>query len=203
MFTAIPVPDPVRERLESVRTELACVWPAGTVRWTRPDQLHLTLRFHGQVPSCQLEALVAELRNATVQVPAFRLNLGRLGGFPNRENPRVLWAGLEGDLSSLDQLTQSVSRASASFGDHQEDKPFHPHLTLGRVNPSPHARRPSSASRFTWWQFQPDPVTWLVEECLLFQSSLEPGGARHRVIATVPLANDIARDAAAFATPVT
>ena len=145
--------------------------------------MHLTLRFHGQVPADEVNDLAAALRPAADGATAFMLRLGKLGAFPHTERPRVLWAGLEGDRAALDTTADRVATASANWGDHQEEKPFHPHLTLGRLPFTP----PHVAST-AWWQIDPGEVAWEVGEFCLFQSSLQPGGAHHQVLATFPLA---------------
>jgi 2'-5' RNA ligase len=133
MFVALQTSDQLLDLLAQIQRQLQARLPTGSVRWTRRDQLHLTLRFLGDVPAGQVEALAAALREAGAGCPPLRLGLEGAGCFPNARNPRVLWIGVNGDLPQLEELQQRVEIAMTGFGDHREERAFHPHLTLGRV----------------------------------------------------------------------
>ena len=104
----------------------------GAVRWVRPANLHLTLRFLGdRVESITLERLDRALLRIAAATARFTIRVRGLGGFPHLVRPRVLWAGLEGP--HLPALAAAVEHAATASGLPPEPRPFAPHLTLGRV----------------------------------------------------------------------
>src|SRR5205823_12244196 len=104
-----------------------------TVRWTRMDQLHLTLKFFGNVQREEVDALQEALRRAVANVSPFALTISELGCFPSPQRPNVIWLGLGGGVSILEQMQRQVALECAAFGSHSEDRAFHAHLTIGRA----------------------------------------------------------------------
>jgi 2'-5' RNA ligase len=121
--------DRIRREQDRLRTKL----PGDAVRWTRVEQLHLTLKFLGNVPAAQLEALQLSLNHASQGLGPFQMTVEGLGGFPTPRLPSIIWLGLTGELDALLKLQSRVEDGCASFGSHAEERPFHPHLTIGRV----------------------------------------------------------------------
>ena len=186
-FVAVDLGPEAKDAARALQRQLDEALPRGGVRWTRPDQLHLTLRFLGGVLATSLPELCQALDGALRGAPPFRLRLDTLGAFPSSRAPRVLWLGLEGDLPRLRDVQARVAQAAAAFGEHQEARPFHPHLTLGRVN------RPEAAvgRAFQAWVAQaasPAPCAWEVEAVRLIQSRLRPAGAVYAELARFALA---------------
>ena len=163
----------------------------GSVRWVDPQGIHLTLKFLGDIPAQDAETILAALKTPVQQVPAFSLQLAGLGMFPNARRPRVLWAGVDGQLDSLAILQQCVEDVLSDMDYATERQTFSPHLTLGRVREriSPGARRRiiqavSSASPASTVVSDP----WLVEEIRLFRTTLTPQGSIHTPMGVVPMA---------------
>ena len=104
------------------------------VRWVAIPSIHLTLKFLGEADPAILPTLAASLAVATQAGHAFTLRLRGLGCFPNSKNPRVIWCGVEGETAKLASLQAGVDSICESMGFQRESRPFHPHLTLGRVN---------------------------------------------------------------------
>ena len=100
-FVAIELPPFVLDELAQIEARFRPQVPDGCVRWVKPDSIHLTLKFLGQVPSDQIELITASLRTAVASHHAFTLNIAGAGCFPNLSRPRVVWVGVqeEGDLS--------------------------------------------------------------------------------------------------------
>lgn len=171
-FIAVELPPAAREELARVGHSLADSTTSGAVRWVRPEQIHLTIRFLGDTPVAQLPVIMAAIDAAAGDVPAFALALGGLGGFPNRRRPRVIWAGLDGgerEQSLFHQLTNGLDQRLASHGYAAEDKPFHAHLTLGRV------KDPAGLNRLDWAvPVAPLPVP--MDALHLIESQLRPDG---------------------------
>lgn len=185
-FIAVELGAEAAVAVRSLQRELADAVPRGAVRWAKPDQLHLTLQFLGNVAADRVEALKSNLATTLAGNPAFTLRLDQIGVFPSLRAPRVIWVGLAGDLPALAALQGRVADASRDFGDHAEARDFHPHLTLGRVNRnSPRETREIEAALAS--QPPPPPAAWRVDEVRLVRSELQPTGAVYSVLARFAL----------------
>lgn len=174
-FVAVPVPEALRRQLVSESDRLADELPAA--RWVPATNLHLTLRFLGEVPASETGALVVALRRAVATTRAFEVTLGRRGAFPPRGRPRVLWIGIE-PSAPLTGLQRGVATAVEEvLGLEAEARAFHPHLTLGRCRGG---WRPADAER---WRSEPSSssgTVFTVTYVDLMESRLTPRGAKHR-----------------------
>lgn len=172
LFVAIDPPETVRNRLQQVQR-------AGGVRWVPVEQLHLTLLFLGNVPADRLEPLSREL--AAIREREFTLTLGELGCFPAMRAPRVLWIGLERQ-PLLDSLAAAVRQTADVCDLPLEEKPFTPHITLGRV------KEPAHFQLRPWLQHAaPQHLSFHVREFALIRSLMTPQGAVHRQLQAFPL----------------
>lgn len=169
-FIAVALPEEVRQTLAGIAQELDALLPARAVRWVKPEALHLTLRFLGDTAVDQLPAISQAMDEATAGRAPFGLALDRLGCFPNRRRPRVIWVGLSGDAAALRQLKESLDRGLAPLGWPAEEKAFKPHLTLGRVKSSPQA-----VAELPWGS-PAVPLPLPVAALHLIQSELRPAG---------------------------
>lgn len=154
------------------------------VRWTGPDQIHLTLRFLGDVSGPMIERLEEEL--ARVRVEPFLLPLAGIGVFPPRGTPKILWAGVGSGHTRLFQLRQRVDDAVLAAGWRGDLRSFEPHLTLGR------AIGASTEQIDTWLRRNQgfEGPTFRVTSFELVASDLGPGGAVHRVRRAFPLLSE-------------
>lgn len=132
-FIAIRLPAPVIAALGETSQTLARRVSRDAVRWVRPEQIHLTLRFLGDTPTAQLPQIAAAMDAAAAGASPMALRLGGVGCFPNTRRPRVIWVGLSGDVEQLLALKTALDGQLALLGRPPEDKPFRAHLTLGRV----------------------------------------------------------------------
>ena len=130
-FIALDLPPAARESLEGVEKELRKA--DAPVSWIKPERVHLTLKFLGDVTSEQIEDIQAALQRAAAGASAFRIQPKGCGAFPTIKQMRVVWVGLCGDDEPLKKLQKEVETAMASLGFKPEDRPFRAHLTLGRV----------------------------------------------------------------------
>jgi 2'-5' RNA ligase len=140
-FCALELPDAVRDACAAAAAPLRGL---GDVKWVAPPQLHVTLRFLGELGDAQVAAMRAAVE---VPWPAVRLSLQGLGQFPERGPPRVLWAGLAGDVGALAAIAAQLDRAALAAGVPADDKPFRAHITLGRCKSPLGAARLSAALR--------------------------------------------------------
>jgi len=184
-FVAIHVPSLVRERLRRIQEELDAAMPKEAVRWTAFEQLHLTLEFLGNVAAHEIDRLKETLRKVAAVHNTFGLEAKSIGAFASVRNPRVIWAGILGDVDALKKLQSAIDAAVRPWLEEAEARAYRPHLTLGRVRPiKPRdLRRISNALAQATCEFG----RWPVEEFHLMQSKLSPHGAQHSVLATFAL----------------
>jgi len=185
LFVAIDLPEDVRESLGRLQSDLRR-HDLPSLRWTRPEGVHLTLKFLGETPASSLPAIEAALARAVRGIPSFRLALGAPGTFGNRRGPRVLWVDVEGDVKPLQQLQAAVERELAAAGFAPEERGFSPHLTLARVpQPSP----PGLAERVSRALAAVAAAQGEIEvtEVVLMRSRLQPSGAVYSQVAAFPL----------------
>ncbi|HKS37867.1 MAG TPA: RNA 2',3'-cyclic phosphodiesterase [Verrucomicrobiae bacterium] len=186
-FIAIAVPQMLVEQLKQLQRQLEADVGGDAVRWTKPDQLHLTLKFLGNVRGDGVNDLKSALTRACAGRAPFQLTLEGLGCFPNTRTPRVVWVGITGELKPLEKLQMEIDRQTQTFGDHTEERPFQPHLTIGRVKvQGKDARRLGEAvERTTVFR----PGAWLIREVELIQSKLAREGANYSTLASAHLMN--------------
>ena len=137
LFVALPVPAGVKEQMAALLDELRGRLPGKEIRWTRPEQSHLTLAFLGDVATDKVDGLTGALRKAAGGFTAIPLHAERLGFFPNVRLPRVIWVWVHDDRGELALLQREVASACVAFGAKDEGREFTGHLTLGRVERLP------------------------------------------------------------------
>jgi 2'-5' RNA ligase len=135
-YISIELPAEVRTALTALQNRLKRAAPSQTVRWSGPDNIHLTLHFLGEVTPVDFVKLDRALKAMPLPYLPFSLTIGELGCFPNIRRPRVIWTGIQGDTRSLLRLHQEVETLlKETIGFKPEARPYSPHLTLGRVKP--------------------------------------------------------------------
>jgi RNA 2',3'-cyclic 3'-phosphodiesterase len=105
----------------------------GDVRWVRPEAIHLTLKFFGDIPEHGVANISAVAGKAAAGVRPLDLAIGGAGVFPDPRRPRVIWLGMSGDVARLVTFQQGLERSLQEIGFPREERPFRPHLTLGRI----------------------------------------------------------------------
>ena len=181
-FIAITPPTTLQQTMAEVRQafqRLALPW-----RWVTPDQIHLTLRFLGNVPDESVTALLQAMTQAAQGQTAFPLRARALGCFPHPARPRVLWVGLDDPSQALGRLNERLTVALTPLGFPPEDRPFRPHLTLARVQ---NVARSSQLLPILQTYQNRDFGEFLVTQVHLVQSQLQRGGALHTILCSVTL----------------
>lgn len=188
VFAALELPASVRQQLSAVSDGLRAALPPGSVRWVRPDGLHLTLQFYGEVDRARLPGLEAALAAAAATTGPLTLTLAGLGAFPNPARARVVWVGLAGDVDALRQLHAAVAAGGRTLGFPPDARGFNPHLTLGRVN---QPLRPLDQRKIVDALAAarvPSGAPFRLEAVSLVRSDLRPGGAVYTTLRAAPLA---------------
>ena len=174
MFVAVQPPEQVLEDLAGFVEPRRDV--DSPLRWSRPEQWHITLAFLPSVADHKLDGLVERLAETAAGRPRFGLQLAGAGAFPNPARARVLWAGLAGDLTELSHLAGNLRSAAGRSGTQVEGGEFQPHLTLARLG------RPLDVTRWLRVFALYASTGWQVSEVVLFSSQLGGGPARHTVV---------------------
>lgn len=187
VFAALELPEALLRRLAAALEALRAGAPAGGVRWVRPEGIHLTLQFYGDIDRARVPALQTALAEAAAQAGPLTLNLAGLGAFPNPARARVVWVGVQGDLEALRGLQAAVEAGGRPLGFVPEARGFDPHLTLGRVNGP---LRPDDQQRLTLALTRTAPPAGApvtLSELSLMRSELRPGGSVYRRLFAAPL----------------
>jgi len=179
-FVALPCPAglqrSIAEGLEEWRDLVA------GIAWTDPHRIHLTLRFLGDADPAMLERLDGRLREVARATGPVEVRAGGTGAFPGWSRPRVLWLGVESG-GTVERLAGAVESEARAAGFDAEERPFTPHLTLGRVRSPRGVQRAVAAIR--GWEVDPRPRR--IDEMVLYRSRLGPGGAHHDALSTYRL----------------
>jgi 2'-5' RNA ligase len=156
------------------------------VRWVAPDNIHLTVKFLGDIDPSRVDPIANALEQALTLFPRFTINAKGLGVFPDLRRPRVLWVGLEG--GQLAKLAAQVEVALEPLGFLPEARGFQPHLTIGRW-PRFGGRAKNLLEELERWKCH-DYGASKVETVTLFQSVLKPDGALHQPLRVVAIGHE-------------
>ena len=185
LFVACEVPDDIKETIGEVIEGLRQK-SGPDVRWIRPEGVHVTLKFLGEVPTKKLPAVKLAIQEAVVGHSPFELEFSTIGTFGGREGLRIMWVGIAGDVLRLEALVRAVNAALAVVGFEPERRPFRPHLTLGRVRDEVPTRRRAEIEVAVGKSGVPQ-VSWRTAQVSLMRSRLTASGATYEVLATFPL----------------
>ena len=180
-FLAIPLSGDLKTALQRLQSDLKA--RNSEVRWSRLDNLHLTLHFFGEIHQENLEKIMASMLSVSNRHKPFQVNVTGLGAFPNVRRPRVVWLGLT-PQHPLRQLHQDCQTSLQAAGIVTDSRPYAPHLTIGRVR----ARTDLTALSREIGTREFGQLA--VDRLVLYESRLRPGGAEHRPLFSVALGID-------------
>ncbi len=185
-FIAIDLAPEVRQGLNGVMQQLKEKLGDVPVRWVPAGNIHLTLKFLGDVSVSNLDMLKKILQTEASAVHVFEISVGGIGAFPSPNKARVIWAGVEAP-NGLSTLQHNIESAMARIGYPREDRPFSPHLTLGRVSRNATSKEMHAIGD----AISSTRVGFLgmvrVKEVRLYRSDLHPDGAVYTCIFSAPL----------------
>ncbi len=175
-FIAVELPSDIRHSILGLRDQLR--GQTRGLRWVNEDNLHLTIRFLGNVEESKIARIEKALRPKLEIFPSFHLSFAAFGAFPNLNHCKVLWIGIQEGASSCKQLREIIDQDLVSLGFPLEGRDFSPHLTLARARENEHIRlkddellNTSSLGGFR------------VNRITLFKSDLQPTGPIHSSLA--------------------
>lgn len=179
-FIAVEIPLSVTESIARVTDDLKKT--GGDVRWVRPDNIHLTIKFLGQTDESIVPAIKNALLEKLVPYQPFYITIAGAGYFPDNRRPRIIWIGIEPE-EQLPGLLRDVEETMFSLGFPREKKPFSGHLTIGRVrSPRRIFETVAVLDTFTGHCFG----SVEVNKIDLMSSILKPAGAEYSTLAEIP-----------------
>ena len=189
LFAAVDLDETARAAAagstHALATRLATADAPAPVRWVPPEQLHVTLRFLGEVSAWQAESVRRAL-GVPWKTGVFSAGLADLDCFPFSGAPRVIWLGMDEGREQMAALKDELDDRLVSIGFESETRPFRAHLTLGRVN------RPVAVSgpelRAILSEHRPETARWVVDRVTLYESRVSSRGAAHHVVESTMLA---------------
>lgn len=184
IFVAVTLAPALRESAASARTVFGAV--AARLRWVPPRNLHLTLRFLGEITEPQVARVTEAARQAVASASPFSITLGGVGAFPSPRSPRVVWVGV---IAGADRLVALAGALEAGLRQREfpaEARPFQPHLTVARARPE---GRPPDVSAILSGEAAEAFVagTQTVGALVVMESRLRPSGAVYEEVARAPL----------------
>ena len=181
-FIAINIPAKIRNRLERIQHDLK---KSNTgLQLAKLENIHITLKFLGDVPVENIEVIQDAIRKSILQVEDFPISFSKIGVFPSPEYPRVIWVGIEKGAEELSLLNTKIGNSLSRFSLHQENRKFQPHLTLARVRSCKNHKMLTSILE----EFEHIKAgEMLAKEICLMESILKPQGAQYNILKTFPL----------------
>lgn len=180
-FFAIKLPREFKEEIARLQDILKKT--RAEVKWVRPESVHLTLKFLGQVAEDIIDPLAEAASVKASQTQALSLTLNGTGVFPGPRRPRVAWLGLAGDVGRIIDLQRGLEESAEKFGFAREKRKFSPHLTLGRIRSSKGIKE----FIIELDRLDPQPLEFMASEVVLFRSELKPTGAIYTPLKKIPL----------------
>ena len=177
-FIAIELPGTVRRGLWEIGRSLQS-GPSRSIKWVPESNMHLTLKFLGDVPVSQVPEISSTMQNTARSIRPLTLHVTGLGTFPGQSRPRVIWAGLGGDTETLVLLATAIDAALSGLGYPRETRPFTPHLTLARVRPEAPAAETRSLGDAIQSARLPGKLEFVADGVTLMKSVLRPEGASY------------------------
>lgn len=180
-FIALELPLNIRETIwDAVKPASGIL--KSLVKWVPPENMHLTLRFLGNITLDMSGKLRENLKQTSSHFNCFKFNLDLPGIFPSWKEPRILWVGLNILEGNLKSLQNEIEVQAQTIGLPQEKQKFHPHITVGRV------KTPSPFISNTWKNVKiMQTPEFIIDRITLFKSILNPSGAIYEIVDTFPL----------------
>ena len=185
VFCAVELPDEVRTRLQEHITRLRKEVPDATASWSRVENIHLTLKFFGNVAVDRIPKISAAATRTVAQFSRFNIEVGTTGVFPKPSRAQVLWIGVSDPLGQLSKLQQRFEEECAAEGFPKEDRAYRPHLTIARL------RKPEGARHLADTHLNQNFPTLEVslKELVVFRSELSSKGSKYTPLSRHSLTN--------------
>ena len=175
VFCAIELPDVVRARLEDHVSRLRKQVPDVAASWSRVENIHLTLKFFGNVEVTRIQRISDAAARVAKQFSSCQIAVGETGVFPRPSRPQVLWIGVSDLSAQLAAVQESFENECAVEGFAKEDRAYRPHLTIARLRQPEGARRLADAHL----EMRFETIEIEIKELSVFRSELSPKGSKY------------------------
>ncbi|HLA68316.1 MAG TPA: RNA 2',3'-cyclic phosphodiesterase [Bacteroidota bacterium] len=179
-FVAVETPSEVLQRIAALIADLQSV--SSDVKWEHTEKLHITVKFLGTMNESDVHVLIRVLKEKIRMFSRFDYKYEGIGAFPDLERPRVYWIGTSKN-HSLVQLHTSVEEVTQSLSVANDDRPFHPHVTIGRVKDLRGINLLTARVKTLTFE----PVDARCSDVLIMKSDLHPTGSRYSILSRIPL----------------
>jgi 2'-5' RNA ligase len=178
IFVAIDINAAARANVEQFTTAIKRDFLPLRIGWEKPEKLHLTLKFLGDINEAQLNKLQNAAAETAANFSSFKLSLDSTGCFPSAKKAKILWIGLNGELEKLRGLYDKLEEKAEAYGFEREGRRFKPHLTVARL------REPEKSQELAdaFLQKQFEPTGFEVSEIAIYESKLQPTGSIYSVV---------------------
>lgn len=178
-FVAVEIPGNLKQKIDQYIISLKQISPK--IKWVKAKNLHITLKFLGEIQVDLLNKVKHELSGISKIVKPFQMSLHGSGFFPNQNNPRIVWLGLQSDNDNLIfKLHEWIDKKLETLGFNREKRRFSPHLTTGRIKIQDNI--PELANYINQNKFQSSAFN--VDQIVLMKSELKPSGAEYSKLET-------------------
>ena len=181
-FIAIEIEQHIKDALIRVQDKLRT--SEADVKWTTPNDIHLILKFLGDVPPSDIEAISLVMAKSVTGIPPFPIDITELGAFPDILFPKIVWAGVTKNADTLVKIAKDLDSNLTKLKIKKEERPFSPHITLGRERSFRGKDKLSAALEQT---DLPSGLTQMVSSLTLFKSTLTPQGPVYEILKTFEL----------------
>ena len=181
-FLAIELPKLILKKIEEVQRDLRST--RADVRWVNPEKIHLTLKFFGNIEESRIDPIFKSIEEPIRNTPPYSIEVKGVGAFPQLRNPRVIWVGLVNGKEILTSFQKQIETQLEKIGFQTENRPFHPHLTLGRMKSS--RGREEMVGRMEKHR-EEEFGDFKVERVILFKSDLKPSGPVYTLLREMKL----------------
>ena len=178
IFCAVELPQEVRAQLQDHIANLRKEIPDVAASWSRVENIHLTLKFFGNVAVDRVGSISGAVTRAVSEFSSFEINVGNVGVFPKASRAQVLWIGVDDPFEKLTALHKRLEEECEAEGFERENRAYRPHLTIARIRRHEGARRLANAHL----QMKIESVAVHVTELTLFRSELSPKGSKYTAI---------------------
>jgi 2'-5' RNA ligase len=181
-FIAIKIPEDILDQITQIQNVLR--GSGASVKWVEPENIHLTLKFLGDILEPQVEEIARVMQESTEGVCPFQISISQVGAFPNLRYPRVIWVGVQDVQEALHKIQHRLENGLNALGFAIEEGVFKPHITLGRVKSQ---KNKSNLLRTAEPLVNAQLGTLRVTHLYLFQSDLKPTGSEYIVLRSIDL----------------
>jgi 2'-5' RNA ligase len=179
-FIAISLPAHIKERLASLQNQLKAT--GADIKWVEPQNIHLTLKFLGEIDDEKLEKTSSILENVAKDKNSFQIRIYSLGAFPKIISPRVIWVGIDKGDRQTQEIAKALEEKIVKIGIPKEDRAFSSHITIGRTRSGLNREGLVKEMNYLADSFGKENLEFSVNKISLFKSTLTPKGPLYEVL---------------------